>query len=298
MTNKIRISGVFLAILLCTGVYTYGQQAPVIAHFFQQEYLFNPAHIGKGENKGIDALLRRPVGSNKDVMRESYLYGMYGFGKHGAGVGFNMNNNGIFKHTEVGMMYAFHLRLDEAGNTLSMGTNVQYEQDQVDIDAVRGDLADPRFDDYDRSGFDANIGLAYTSSHISVNVAVNNLFTQGNDYLMQLTPNLYGNIRYRIAVQDMEVTPMVAYRQVPKKGRHTEDNTELDPRNIVDFGVSAAWNNQFAIYAMYNTERSASLGLSAAFQRFEVQVGYTMPPADVRRVGIHGMDIGLRYRWQ
>src|SRR5690606_19033848 len=83
-----------------------------------------------------------------------------------------------------------------------------------------------------------------------------------------------------------------------KKGRHTEDNTELDPRNIVDFGVSAAWNNQFAIYAMYNTERSASLGLSAAFQRYEVQVGYTMPPADVRRVGIHGMDIGLSDRWQ
>src|SRR3546814_5646033 len=106
---------------------------------------------------------------------------MYGFGKHGAGIGFNLNSNGIFKHTEVGVMYAFHLRLDETGSTLSMGTNVQYEQDQIDKDEVRGDLGDPRLSDYDRSGFDANVGLAYTSSHISVNVAVNNLFTRQED---------------------------------------------------------------------------------------------------------------------
>src|SRR5690606_16780889 len=101
MTNKIRISGVFLAILLCTGVYTYGQHAPVISHFFQQEYLFSPAHIGTRENEGIDALLRRPVGSNNGVMLESYLYGMYWVGTHGAGVDFKVNTNGIFKHTEV-----------------------------------------------------------------------------------------------------------------------------------------------------------------------------------------------------
>src|SRR3546814_17953077 len=93
MMNKIKISGVCLFVLFCTGSYTYGQQAPVISHFFQQEYLFNPAHIGKGETKGIDVLLRRPIGANKDVMRENYLYGMYGFGKHGAGIGFNLNRN-------------------------------------------------------------------------------------------------------------------------------------------------------------------------------------------------------------
>src|SRR3546814_4168092 len=80
------------------------------------------------------------------------------------------------------------------------------------------------------SDLDANVGLAYTSSHISVNVAVNNLFTRQDDYLMQLTPNLYANVKYRIASQDMEITPMVAYRQMPQLGRHPEDNTELDPK--------------------------------------------------------------------
>src|SRR3546814_18959063 len=131
-----------------------------------------------------------------------------------------------------------------------MGTNVQDEQDQSDKDEVRGDLGDPRLSDYDRSGFDANVGLAYTSSHISVNVAVNNLFTRQDDYLMQLTPNLYANVKYRIASQDMEITPMVAYRQMPQLGQHPEDNTELDQRDIVAFGASAAWNPQFDIYAM------------------------------------------------
>src|SRR3546814_16856931 len=85
-------------------------------------------------------------------MRENYLYGMYGFGKHGAGIGFNLNSNGIFKHTEVGVMYAFHLRLDETGSTLSMGTNVQYEQDQIDKAEVRGDLADHRLRTAERRG--------------------------------------------------------------------------------------------------------------------------------------------------
>src|SRR3546814_14231227 len=120
-----------------------------------------------------------------------------------------------------------------------MGTNVQDEQDQSDKDEVRGDLGDPRLSDYDRSGFDANVGLAYTSSHISVNVAVNNLFTRQDDYLMQLTPNLYANVKYRIASQDMEITPMVAYRQMPQLGRHPDRKSVVSGKSVsvsVDIG--------------------------------------------------------------
>ncbi|WP_437921065.1 PorP/SprF family type IX secretion system membrane protein [Sphingobacterium sp. LRF_L2] len=283
---KLRVVCVF--VFCCLLLKSYGQHAPIVSRFFQQEYLFNPALVGNRQLKAVDASLRRPIGQNKDIMRENYIYGMYGFNRHGVGLGFNTNANGAFKHTEVGMAYALHLPLDGEKKLLSFGTAAQYEKDQIDMNKIVGDVNDPMIAYYNSKGdrFDLNLGLAYTSERFAVNVAANNLFTAKDDYLLQLTPSWYANMKYVIPVQDLAITPMAAYRRMKGTG------------DVYDFGTSVSWNDLFALYAVYNTENMLSLGLSTRVHRFQLQVGYMTPTSRVSRIGSQGIDVGLRYSWK
>lgn len=266
---------------------SFAQQSPIISSYFQNDYLFNSARIGVNGAKAVDATVRMPVGQLKDDMKENYLHVMYGFGRNGVGAGFKTNRIGAFNLTEFNASYAFHVPIDGDSKFLSLGTAIKFLREQINTDKIVGDTNDPAIAYYnnDPNRMDFNLGLAYTSDNVVVNLAANNLLKEKHDFLLNPEPFLYGSIRYNFLFDDVVVTPVAAYRRL------------LNEENIIDLGTAVGFNNLFNTYLLYHTSKNFSAGVSAKVNVLQLNIGYTTTTAGVQGIGRQGLDIGLRYAW-
>ncbi|MBE8722254.1 PorP/SprF family type IX secretion system membrane protein [Sphingobacterium pedocola] len=266
---------------------SFAQQSPIISSYFQNDYLFNSARIGVNGTKAIDAAIRMPVGQLRDDMKENYLHVMYGFGRNGVGAGFKTNQIGAFNLTEFNASYAFHIPLDGDSKFLSLGTGIKFLREQINTDKIVGDVNDPAIAYYnnDPNRMDFNLGLAYTSDNVVVNLAANNLLKEKHEFLLNPEPFMYSSVRYNLLFDDVVVAPVVAYRRL------------LTEENILDFGTAVGFNNLFNAYLMYHTSKNFSAGVSAKVNVLQLNVGYTTTTAGVQGIGRQGLDIGLRYAW-
>lgn len=262
------------------------QQSPIGSGYFQQEYLFNAAQVGLNETKALDAIIRTPVGQMKD-MKESYLHAMYGFGRNGVGLGFMSSRIGAFKVAEFNASYAFHLPLDGDSKFLSLGTGLKFMREEINLDKLVGDIHDQAIAYYneDPNSLDLGLGLAYNSDRVVFNLAVNNLFKDRRDFLVNPTPFVYSSVRYKIPFEDVSVDPLVGYRRL------------INDTDILDFGASVSFGDVFDTYAMYHTSNNFSVGVAAQVKVVKLSVAYTTTTGSVQGIGTQGLDIGLRYMW-
>lgn len=263
------------------------QQSPVVSSYFQNEYLFNSAQVGVNQTKAVDAFLRTPIGQFKDDMKENNLHVMYGFGRNGIGAGFKSNKTGAFKLTEFNASYAFHIPLADEGQSLSFGTAVKFLREQIDINKIVGDENDPTVAYYnnDPNRVDFNLGAAYTSNSVSVNVAMNNILRERRDFLLNPTPFMYSSIKYKMLFDDLSVVPVVAYRRL------------LNDQDIFDFGTSIGFTDLFTTYVFYHTSKNFSAGVSTKLNKVQLNIGYGTTTNRVQGLGVQGLDLGLRYAW-
>lgn len=262
------------------------QQSPIGSGYFQQEYLFNTAQVGLKETKALDAIIRTPVGQLRD-MKENYLHAMYGFGRNGVGVGFMSSRIGAFKVAEVNASYAFHIPLDGESKFLSLGTGLKFMREQIDLDKIIGETDDPAIAYYneDPNRIDMGLGLAYTSDNVVLNVAVNNLFKERRDFLLNPTPFIYTSLRYKLPFDDVSVDPLLAYRRL------------INDTDVFDFGASVSFSTMFETYALYHSSNNFSAGVAAQVKVVKLSVAYTTTTGRVQGIGTQGLDIGLRYVW-
>jgi type IX secretion system PorP/SprF family membrane protein len=281
--NKIYLTVISLG-LMC-GIVA-AQQSPVGSGYFQQEYLFNTAQVGLRETKALDAIIRTPVGQLRD-MKENYLHAMYGFGRNGVGVGFMSSRIGAFKVAEINASYAFHIPLDGESKFLSLGTGVKFLREQIDLDKIVGNTEDQALAYYneDPNRMDLGLGLAYNSERVVLNVAVNNLFKERRDFLLNPTPFLYTSLRYKLAFEDLSIDPVLGYRRL------------VNDSDVFDFGASVGFGDMFETYALYHTSNNFSAGIATRVKVIKLSVAYTTTTGRVQGVGSQGLDIGLRYAW-
>ncbi|WP_162304902.1 PorP/SprF family type IX secretion system membrane protein [Sphingobacterium olei] len=265
----------------------YAQQSPIVSSYFQNEYLFNAAQVGVNGMKAVDAIVRTPVGQYKGEMKENYVHAMYGFGRQGIGAGFRSNAIGAFNLSEINLSYALHLPLDGESRFLSMGTGVKFLREQINADKIVGDVNDPMIAYYnnDPNRFDINLGLAYTATHLSLNLAVNNILRDKHNFLLNPSPFIYSSIKYKFLLNDVSVQPVFAYRRL------------LNDRDVVDIGTSVGFDGLFDIYAFYHTSKNMSTGLSTQVKNLRLNLGYTTTTASVQGLAVQGLDIGVRYQW-
>ena len=262
------------------------QQSPVGSGYFQQEYLFNSAQVGLKESKAFDVIIRTPVGQMRD-MKENHLRFMYGFGRNGVGVGFMSSRVGAFKVTEVNASYAFHIPLDGESKFLSLGTGLQFMREQIDLDKIVGNADDPAIAYYndDPNRIDLGLGLAYTSDNVVLNAAVNNLFREQRDFLLNTTPFIYTSLRYKIPFDDMRIDPLVGYRRL------------INNTDVFDFGTSISFGDMFDTYALYHSSNNFSAGVGVQVKKVKLNVAYSTTTGRIQGIGTQGLDIGLRYAW-
>jgi hypothetical protein len=194
---------------------------------------------------------------------------------------------GAFKVAEINASYAFHIPLDGESKFLSLGTGVKFLREQIDLDKIVGNTEDQALAYYneDPNRMDLGLGLAYNSERVVLNVAVNNLFKERRDFLLNPTPFLYTSLRYKLAFEDLSIDPVLGYRRL------------VNDSDVFDFGASVGFGDMFETYALYHTSNNFSAGIATRVKVIKLSVAYTTTTRRVQGVGSQGLDIGLRYAW-
>jgi type IX secretion system PorP/SprF family membrane protein len=205
-----------LAIIGCM-IRTEAQQVPLVNHSYVNPYLANPAYAG---NNGTNLfLLNRLQWVDVEGAPETFIATMDGkVGNSNLGYGLMLMNDvsNIIGKTGVFGTYAYHLGLNENSH-ISFGLSVGFEQNKILFDRINATnpVEIALINNIEsQSNFDANAGLAFTSSAFTVGVSSYQLFANRNrfsdeqnqvDYVYSFMRHYALNARYRITLEEDKV---------------------------------------------------------------------------------------------
>ncbi len=198
-------------------VSAYAQQVPLVNHSYVNPYLANPAYAG---NNGTNLfLLNRLQWVDVEGAPETFLATIDGkVGNTNLGYGLMLMNDvsNIIGKTGVFGTYAYHLGLNDNAH-LSFGLSVGFEQNTLLFDRINA--TDPveiaLINNIEsQSNFDANAGLAFTSSAFTIGISSYQLFANRNtfsdernsaDYVYSFMRHYALNARYRVVLEEDKV---------------------------------------------------------------------------------------------
>lgn len=108
--------------MICT-LATRAQYDPVYSHYFDMEPTFNPASVGKQEKLNVTAAYALSFAGFENNPRTFQVAGDMPFlflnQRHGAGLGLQSDQIGLFTHQKLTLQYAFRKKM--LGGTVSLG---------------------------------------------------------------------------------------------------------------------------------------------------------------------------------
>lgn len=261
------------------------------AQYFQNQYIANPAMAGleKGLNLnlGLQQQFNSVPGSPK---MQSFTADYQSAANVGIGLNVNSDQFGLISRTKVMATYAYHLPVGETDRLnfgLSLGANNVY----IDYNKIIGDPGDVSVDKFNRRTIyvDGDLGLAYTSSQLTLQSAIPNLrsiFFKDDEELEALRNTFFTAVSYKFSVDEnnaISLEPKAVYRGV--KG----------VKNIVDAGANLAMPDyNFSISGMYHSNKSATVGVGIILNPLFVVLAYTNNTSSLNSYGNNTFEIGLK----
>ncbi|UII19989.1 PorP/SprF family type IX secretion system membrane protein [Fulvivirga ligni] len=231
------------------------------AYFFNQ-YQVNPSYAGLIEGGlNLNALYHKQatdIGNSSSIQAFTADYGYTD--KMGLGINLYRDEQGLIESTRIMATYAYHLPISE-GQSVHFGLSLGVIDQKIDMDALQGDMGDPRVAQFNDQGtnFDADFGATYKWNNLMVEAVGLHLGSFASDEStlnIIRKPTVYGAASYKIGLIDAEansvgITPKVAYRKVE----------ELD--GILDVGAQVGFlNDNFNVLAMYHSSKNLTFGLN------------------------------------
>ncbi len=254
-TNISTVMGI-VALLLSWATPSRAQLNPFGAQFFYNQYLGNPAMAGITSGWGVGLNARRQWSSIPGGPASQAITVEYGFDRVGLGLNVYNDKAGLMKRTRGVLTYAYHLPLNES-QRLHFGLSLGLADERITGGLVGdgGDIAVGRFNE--RPAFiDGDLGVAYTSSRLNVQVALPDIraYLRDNEQDLVENPLFFTAVSYKVPLSAggllSSVEPKAAFREFRKNER------------LWDAGAKLAFSNDAAsIYAMYHNTKRMSFGL-------------------------------------
>ncbi|MGN7723994.1 PorP/SprF family type IX secretion system membrane protein [Chitinophaga sp. 22620] len=272
------------------------QRDPLIAQYFENRFLGNPALAGADTGLNINVGYRKQWKDMPDAPVTFALTGDYQVAKK-LGVGLTVFNDqaGILKQTRVALSYAYHMPLNE-NNTefLHVGMTAALDNRRVERKKIIGDPNDPAVDEFNRRDnyFESDLGVAYTNQHLTIQASLPNLVStfQNKDKVEpRNTSTFMVAASYKFGTKSFQVSsvePMIAFRGV--KGY----------KGILDVGTKVSLAKNFVnLFALYHTSNAVTAGVGFQFKNsIEVQASYTSQTAGVKNNIDGNFGLGIKIR--
>jgi type IX secretion system PorP/SprF family membrane protein len=291
-----KIQRTLLLILLIVGFCTVQVKAqldPLSAQYFNNQYLGNPAFAGSVEGLNLYGAYRTLWNNVPGAPLTQNITADYGFDK--VGIGFSMKNEsaGVQRELQVSGTYAYHLKLDDLGRQLHFGASVGITSQSLQTSDIIGDLSDPSIGLYKerRSYIDGDVGVAYTSDHLNLQVAVPNLngLIKKQDFRIVNQATFFTSASYKVRLTEGQdavgIEPKVAYRGI-----------EGFP-NIWDAGAEMTFiDRQILLMGLYHSSKSATFGLGMDFKhKYLVSGTYSTQTAALTGYTNGSFELNLRF---
>lgn len=272
--------------------HTSAEVDPLGCEYFQNRYLGNPSMAGIDSALRINAAYRAQMGGGtpgapltKALTVDDYI------GRH-VGLGFIAYNDqaGLFSKTNIGLTYAYHVKIGPLGRQLHFGLSLTYRNARIDPAKVIGNGDDPSIGRYnDRTDhFESDFGMSYTDEHWTLQAVLPNIVS----FMMFYPDNIQNRSTFFMAASykffpgsQTNIEPEVVYRGVQG----------LD--NIVDMGVNIGFlNNVVNVFALYHTSRNYTAGVGLHYKSvLNLQMIYTSQTSGLKNYfdGNYEVNVGL-----
>lgn len=285
--NKIYKLAIF-ALLVIVGAQAKAQLNPLAAQYFNNEYLINPAYAGKQEGLNLNAAYRKLWNGIPGAPLTQNITADYGFKRVGIGINVNNESSGLLRQTRVVGSYAYRLPLGKGNKQLNFGISLGMMNQNIENSDINGNPNDITVGEYNgqRTYFDGDFGVAYTSNKWNLQAAIPNLknFLERDLRNVADLVTFYSAISYKFKLKEMEIEPKAAFRGV----RNYD--------NMFDLGTQVAFSDRKLLFlAMYHSNESATFGLGLDFlKKYMVSGMYTTQTAALSSYTNGSFELNLR----
>jgi type IX secretion system PorP/SprF family membrane protein len=276
--------------LLTAGIHRVSAQATFQSAYFQNQYIVNPAMAGFEKGLNLNLGLQQQFNSVPGSPKMQNFTADYRPGDNvGLGLNVNSDQSGLISRTRVMATYAYHLPVGEEDKLnfgLSFGINNVY----IDYNKIVGDPNDVSVGLFNRRTVyvDGDLGLAYTSSRLTVQGAVPNLrsiFFKDDQELQALRNTFFTAISYKLPLSgnNFTVEPKLAYRGVKGFDDIFDAGANLD---MPDYNLSVS--------GFYHSNKSATLGVGISFKPVNVLLAYSNNTGSLNSYANNTFELGLK----
>lgn len=265
---------ILTGLMMICALATRAQYDPVYSHYFDMEPTFNPASVGKQETLNVTAAYALSFAGFENNPRTFQVAGDMPFlflnQRHGAGLGLQSDQIGLFTHQKLTLQYAFRKKM--LGGTVSLGVqggviSEKFEGSKVEL----GESGDPAIatTDVNGSGFDLGFGLYYQRRSWYAGLSAQHLTSptiqMGETSELKIDPVYYFTAGYNIRLRNpfLTIKPslLVRYDGTTWRGDLTGRLVYQYEKKMLYGGVT------------YSPDRSATLLLGGSFHG--VVLGYS-----------------------
>lgn len=271
------------------------QVRPMSSQFFFNQQLANPAMVAKATGAAVDIGYRQQSENIAGAPKMATIMGNYRMGNIGWGLQADQSRYGLMQQTLGMATIAYHLPVGENKEELSMGLSYGALTDKLNTKDFQGDLDDPLVAQYrdNKLNFDGNVGIAYTSTGLSVQASLKNFATtfKSKEEKIPGRSTFFTSVSYQFAVNEgdesITIEPKMSYRGV----------TGFD--NIFEAGAELKFmEGLFGIQGIYHSYKAFSAGITGNYQsRLSLFLGYSSQPPNVKDYQKGDLELAVKFRF-
>lgn len=287
---KIRFSiFISLATIICSTTMLKAQLNPLQAQYYTNRYLGNSAMAGIEKGLALSLSHRSQFSDIPGAPVSQNLTVDYGYRRVGLGLNVTLDKAGLQRYVRALASYAYHLPLNEE-STLHFGLSAGIMNQRLATDEINGNPNDNLVGLYNQrqTHFDGDFGVALTTAKISVEASLpnlRNLLWNDNGNVADL-PTFYSAISYKIAINDAELEPKVAFRGVKGFDHIWDGGAQLS------FAKRQVWLN-----GIYHSSGSASFGIGLDYQKkYLIGFSHTLQTTSLSNYTNGDFEVNLRVR--
>ncbi|HYK77135.1 MAG TPA: type IX secretion system membrane protein PorP/SprF [Daejeonella sp.] len=245
-------------------------QSVMLAQYYQNPYLGNPALAGISEGLNLNMGLRNQWRNIPGSPLISTFTGDYQLEKVGVGLNIQNMKTGLFNRNRIVGTYAYHLPLNKKDEMLHFGLSLGVMINKLDIGKIIGEeVDDPTAQLYNARSLyiDGDFGMAYTTERFTLQGSVPNLkllLKKDEQYSVEQS-TLFLAMSYKLG-QSLETTsiePKIGYRGA------------IGMESVVDLGANVSFENRFSFMGMFHSTKGSSFGFGFTHDKFNIQGFYS-----------------------
>jgi len=262
--------------------------------YYQNQYLSNPAMAGIDHGINFNGGYSKQWNGINSSPSVQFVSADGRVKKVGLGLNFYNDKAGLIKRTRLLGTYAYHLPLTANGNELHFGISAGINSERLSTEDINGEVSDVSAARFNQRGsmLDGDFGMAYTSNHLNIQLAVPNLknFLKREDYNTANWNSFFTTVSYKFSTDSTKSAIMFEPKLVYRGIRGGND--------LLDLGVNiSVFSEKIQIAAIYHSTESASFGLGLKYKAFNIFSMYTTSTSALKGYANGNFEIGLGYHF-